>query len=326
MMKTMQKVLMGAAAAAMVVGLAACGNKAKGDDDKVKIGILQLIDQTALNAVKKGFQEELKAQGYDDKKVTFDFVNAEGDQANLKTMSEQLKNDENAVNLAIATPAAQALQKVANKTPMVFTAVTDPKSAGLVDDVKKPGKNATGVTDAVDVPSQIRFLHALFPKATKVGLLYNASEPNSVFQVKQAKAELEKQGLTVVTKTAASTNDVQQAAESLAAQADAIYIPTDNTIAAAMPTVGKVSLKTNIPVVTADATMVAPAGVATVGINYEDLGKQTAKLAVKILKGEKVTALPVEAPAKSRLVTDEKRMKQFNLTKAQVEAAAEKAK
>ena len=173
----------------------------------------------------------------------------------------------------------------------------------------------------VDVAGQINFLHKAFPKAKKVGLLFNAAEENSQVQIKLAKAAIKKLGLTTVEKTAATTNDVEQSATALMKQSDVVYIPTDNTMAASMPTIGKISTKENIPVVTADATMVKLAGVQTVGINYEDLGRQTGKLAVQILKGKKVSDLPVEKPAKTRLVTDPTRMKQFGLTEAALKQA-----
>lgn len=294
------------------------GNMVNAQTKPVKIGILQLVDQTALNDAKKGFKEELSKEGFKGNKVKFDYLNAQGDQSNLKSMSEKLKKDKNDINLAIATPAAQSLQKADKNTPMVFTAITDPKSAGLMTNVNKPDTNATGVTDMVNIKSQIKFLHKAFPKAKTVGLLFNAAEQNSVFQVKIAKKEIKKLGLTVVEKTAASSNDVEQAATTLAKKSDVIYIPTDNTAAAAMPTIGKVSEKIKTPVINADATMIKFAGVATKGINYEDLGRQTAKQAIKIIKGKKVKDIPVEKPSKIRLVTNAKRMKLFNLTEDQL--------
>ena len=304
-----------AAAALTIMVLAGCGKStsAAADKSQVKIGILQLIDQQALTAARKGFTEELAKAGYKGKKIKLDYVNAQGDQSNLQTMSQRLQRDKNDLNLAIATPAAQALQKADSKTPLLFTAITDPTA--------KPDKNATGVTDMVDVAGQIDFLHKAFPKAKKVGLLFNAAEENSQVQIKLAKAAIKKLGLTAVEKTAATTNDVEQSATALMKQSDVVYIPTDNTMAASMPTIGKISTKENIPVVTADATMVKLAGVATVGINYEDLGRQTGKLAVQILKGKKVSDLPVEKPAKTRLVTDSTRMKQFGLTEAALKQA-----
>ncbi|KRM56212.1 ABC transporter substrate-binding protein [Lacticaseibacillus sharpeae] len=313
----LKKIMTAAMTVATVALLAACGNKAdsSASKDKVtKIGILQLINQSALDDARKGFEQELAAHGYKDgKNIKIDYVNAQGDQSNLTTMSQRLKRDKNAFNLAIATPAAQALQKADPDTPMLFTAITDPKSAGLVSNVNAPDKNATGVTDAVDIPGQIGLLHKMFPKAKTVGLLYNAAEPNSVIQIKEARKAIKKLGLKSVEKTIASTNDAEQTATALAGQADAIYIPTDNTAAAAMSTIGKVSEKAKVPVVNADATMIKQAGVATRGISYKQLGKQTADMAIKILKGKKVKQLAVEKPAKTSIVKDDKRMKLFNV-------------
>lgn len=312
----MTKLLTAVTIAASVSLLAACGAKkdTAANKNQVKIGILQLINQSALDDARKGFTAELAAKGYKDgKNIKIDYVNAQGDQANLKTMSDQLKRDKNAFNLAIATPAAQALQKADPKTPMLFTAITDAKAAGLVGNIKAPDKNATGVTDKVDTKGQLVLLKKMFPKAKTVGLLYNAAEPNSVIQVKTAKAALKQLGLKSVEKTIASTNDVEQTMTALASKADAIYIPNDNTAAAAMTTVGKVSEKKMVPVVNSDATMIKKGGVATRGISYTELGKQTADMAIKILKGKKVKALPIENPKKNAVVTDKKRMKLFKV-------------
>ncbi|WP_407892298.1 ABC transporter substrate binding protein [Lacticaseibacillus sp. N501-2] len=310
-----KQLLLGLVGAAML-GLAACGQQSKADDQTVKVGVLQLIDQTALTDARQGFTQELKAQGYKGNKIKIDYVNAQGDQANLKTMSEQLAKDKNDVNLAIATPAAQALQKGDPDTPMVFTAVTDPKSAGIVDNTSAPSKNATGVVDMVNIANQINYMHHLFPKAKTVGMLYNAAEQNSIVQIKAATKAAKQLGLKVVKRTVASTNDVQSATEALAGAAQVIYVPTDNTVAAAMSTVGKVSLAKHVPVVPAAATMVKDGGVATIGINYTDLGKQTAKLAIKIIKGKKVKDLAVEKPAKVTVIKNAKMMKAFGITDA----------
>jgi len=297
----------------MAIGLAACkqGGAANG---KVKVGILQLIDQSALDDARKGFEAELAKAGYKPgKNLTLNYVNAQGDQSNLSTMSQRLAGQNNNLNLAIATPAAQTLQKAAPNTPMLFTAITDPKSAGLVTDLQKPDKGATGVTDMVDVKGQLDLLRQLFPKAKRIGLVFNAAEPNSVFQIKIARAYLRQHHLTAVEKTVATTNDVQQVMTSMKGQVDAIYMPADNILTAAMATVGKVSEEIKVPVIPATGPMVKLGGVATNGIDYTDLGRQTAKMAVKILKGDKVDSLPVEKPAKTRLIVNDKLAKVFNI-------------
>lgn len=299
--------------------LVGCGKKtASRGDEPIKIGILQLIDQTALTDARKGFEAELAEQGYKGKKIEIDYVNAQGDQSNLRTMSEKLKKDDNVVNLALATPAAQALQKVDPDTPMVFTAITDPISAGLATDLKKPDTNATGVTDNVSMKVQIKFLQHMLPKAKTVGIIYNASESNSLTQVKEAKKKLKKLGIKVKKLTVASTNDVDQATRSMAKKVDAIYLPTDNTMAAAMATVGKISKETKVPVIPGASTMVRDGGVANKGLDYEKLGRQTAKLAIKIIKGKKVSDLAIEQPKDIEIIKNNEMMKALGISDNQL--------
>lgn len=270
---------------------------------EIRIGILQLMDQSALDQARKGFLAEVKQNGGSlGKKIKIDYVNAQGDQANLRAMSERLANHHNTLNLAIATPAAQALLAVDQKTPLLFTAITDPVDAGLIKNLQKPTGNVTGVTDSVPVTAQLTLMRQLFPQAKKVGLLYNAAEPNSVIQIKRAQTVLKKQGLQIVTRTVATTNDVEQAATSLARQVDVMYLPADNVLTAAMPLMGKVSQKTKTPIIPATTPMVKLGGVATQGINYYQLGQQTGKMALAIIRGKAVRDLPVEKSAKTQLV------------------------
>ncbi|ERL65338.1 ABC transporter substrate-binding protein [Schleiferilactobacillus shenzhenensis] len=295
--------------ALLLLVLTACGQQAQGSSGtkQIKIGILELMNQTALDDAREGFITELAKQGYKDgKNLSIHYVNAQNDQANLKSMSEQLAKDKNTVNLAIATPAAQALALADKETPLLFTAITDPVGAKLVRSLAQPGGNITGTTDLVPVAGQIKLLHQLFPQAKTIGLLYNAAEPNSLVQVKMAKAAIAKLGLHTTSLTVASTNDVAQAMTSLAAKADAVYVPADNVVAAAMATVGKVSAEKKVPVVPAASTMVPAGGVATNGIDYKKLGAQTARMAIKIIKGQKPADLAVEKPADVGLVVNQK--------------------
>ena len=312
-----KNVLTIAAAAVAALTLAACGNKSNAgssDNKTVKIGILQLINQSGLDDARKGFVAELAKEGYKDgKNLKLDYVNAQGDQANLSTMSQQLQKDKNDLNLAIATPAAQALQKADPKTPMLFTAVSAPVDAGIVSSMTHPDKNTTGVTDMVSVAGQIQLLHRIAPKAKTIGLIYNAAEANSVIQIKAAKKAIKALGLKAAVKTVASTNDVQQTMTALAGQAQAIYIPADNTLAAAMATVGKIAAQKKVPVVPAASTMVQDGGLATNGFDYRDLGKQAAKQAIKILKGKKTSSIPVEKPAKVSVMINKSMAKKVGI-------------
>lgn len=211
-------------------------------------------------------------------------------------MVDQLagKND---LNFAIATPAAQALLNADQETPEVFTAVTDPVAANLVDSLSKPGGNMTGTIDATNVSDQINLLTKVAPKAKTVGIFYNSSEVNSEAQAKQAKEALEKKGIKVVEKTVTSTNDVQQVMTSLAKQVDAVYLPTDNTVASTATTIGDILKDAKIPSIGSDEAYLN-AVLFTSGVNYHAIGKQAGKQAVSILKGKNPAEVKVGKPKK----------------------------
>lgn len=283
--------------------LAGCTGGNTADDGTIRIGILQLISHPSLDAAREGFLEALAEAGYvEGENLEIDYQNAQGDQANLKSMSERLTKNNDLV-LAIATPAAQALVNEGKDVPIMITAVTDPVDAGLVQSLEAPGGTVSGTSDMVPIEKQADLLMSIVPNAKTVGILYNSSETNSQIQADLAKAALEAAGVTVKELTVTSTNDVQQVTETLAKQVDAIYIPTDNTLASSMPTVASVVEKYNIPVVPGSTDQVDTGGLATFGINYHDLGKQTGVMAVKVLKGEATPAtMPIETSKNLELV------------------------
>ncbi|AZP03433.1 ABC transporter substrate-binding protein [Jeotgalibaca ciconiae] len=300
--------------------LAACGNEATenngdstasstgGNDTKesLSIGILQLMDHESLNASRKGFVDVLEEAGYaEGENLTIDYQNAQGDQANLQTMSERLSGNNDLI-LAIATPAAQSLANIEKDIPILFTAVTDPVDAGLVESLDAPGANITGTTDAGPIAEQVELLLSVAPEAENIGIIYNSSEPNSVIQAEQAGSILEVKGKNVITKTVSSTNDVQQVMESLAQDVEGIYIPTDNTLASTMATVAQVAINYSLPVVAASTEQVLAGGLATYGINYYELGRQTGEMALEILEnGADPSSLSVESSQKLELVVNE---------------------
>ena len=174
------------------------------------------------------------------------------------------------------------------------TAATDLEQAHLVTSNEKPGGNVTGTTDMVPIEKQIGLLLTIVPDAKTIGIMYNNDEANSKIQADLAEKELKKAGVKVKVLTANSTNDVQQVTKSLAKDVDGIYIPTDNTFASAASVVGEVAKETKTPVVAGAVDQVKDGGLATVGIDYESLGKQTGIMAAKILDGKKPSELPVE--------------------------------
>ncbi|HFU4432570.1 TPA: ABC transporter substrate binding protein [Streptococcus suis] len=277
--------------------LAACSTSSEqASSDVVKVGVLQYMEHESLTAAREGFVAELEANGYKEgEKLVLDYQNAQGDQANLQTISEQLI-DGNDIVLAIATPSAQSLATVSTETPIVFTAVTDPLSADLVESIEKPGGLLTGTSDQAPIDKQVELLGQAVPDAKTVGILYTTSERNSEVQVEQAKELLEKAGYKVVVKGITSTNEVQDATTSLMKDVDALFIPTDNTVASTMTMIGELSVEHKVPVIGGSTDMVDEGGLLTYGTNYEALGRQTAKMAIKIIEGANVSETAVEYP------------------------------
>ncbi|AER21093.1 TPA: ABC transporter substrate-binding protein [Streptococcus suis] len=277
--------------------LAACSSASEqASSDVVKVGVLQYMEHESLTAAREGFVAELEANGYKEgEKLVLDYQNAQGDQANLQTISEQLI-DGNDIVLAIATPSAQSLATVSTETPIVFTAVTDPLSAGLVESIEKPGGLLTGTSDQAPIDKQVELLGQAVPDAKTVGILYTTSERNSEVQVEQAKELLEKAGYKVVVKGITSSNEVQDATTSLMKDVDALFIPTDNTVASTMTMIGELSVEHKVPVIGGSTDMVDEGGLLTYGTNYEALGRQTAKMAIKIIEGANVSETAVEYP------------------------------
>lgn len=277
--------------------LAACSSSSEqASSDVVKVGVLQYMEHESLTAAREGFVAELEANGYKEgEELVLDYQNAQGDQANLQTISEQLI-DGNDIVLAIATPSAQSLATVSTETPIVFTAVTDPLSANLVESIEKPGGLLTGTSDQAPIDKQVELLGQAVPDAKTVGILYTTSERNSEVQVEQAKELLEKAGYKVVVKGITSSNEVQDAATSLMKDVDALFIPTDNTVASTMTMIGELSVEHKVPVIGGSTDMVDEGGLLTYGTNYEALGRQTAKMAIKIIEGANVSETAVEYP------------------------------
>ncbi|HEM4057660.1 TPA: ABC transporter substrate-binding protein [Streptococcus suis] len=277
--------------------LAACSSSSEqASSDVVKVGVLQYMEHESLTAAREGFVAELEANGYKEgEKLVLDYQNAQGDQANLQTISEQLI-DGNDIVLAIATPSTQSLATVSTETPIVFTAVTDPLSADLVESIEKPGGLLTGTSDQAPIDKQVELLGQAVPDAKTVGILYTTSERNSEVQVEQAKELLEKAGYKVVVKGITSSNEVQDATTSLMKDVDALFIPTDNTVASTMTMIGELSVEHKVPVIGGSTDMVDEGGLLTYGTNYEALGRQTAKMAIKIIEGANVSEIAVEYP------------------------------
>ena len=319
MMKKSVKWLATLALAAMVVGAAGCGSSAQtGSKDKksYKVGVIQLVQHPALDAANKGFIDGLKSKGFEEgKNVTFDQQNAQGDQSNLQTIAQRFVSNKDDLVCAIATPAAQTMANATKDIPIVGTAITDYKVAKLVKDSSKPGTNVTGTTDMNPVEAQIDLLVKIMPKAKNVGFIYNSSEVNSQLQIDLAKKAAAARGLATVEATVSSVNDIQQAAQSLMGKVDALYIPTDNVMASAMPNLIKITDEAKVPVFCAEAGMLKAGGVATLGIDYYKLGFQTGEMAADILSGKsKPQDMAIQSQKTFTVTLNEEAIKKLGLT------------
>lgn len=298
---------------AAVVAFTGCAKK-KSDDVK-RIGILQLVEHDALNDARKGFIDGLKEDGYvDGKNIEIQYKNAQNDQSNCQTIASQFVGSRCDLVLAIATPAAQAMATETKDIPILATAVTDHQASKLVKDNKKPGTNVSGTSDMAPVKDQIGLIKKLVPKAEKVAFLYCSAEANSVLQVKQARSAAEAAGFQTMDATVSESSEIRQVVESLKGKADVIYVPTDNIISASMNTVTMVGNEDKIPVIVGEEALCTGGGLATYGINYYRLGKQTAKQAEEILEGRKeVSEMPVGYQNQYDLIINEDQVKKLGI-------------
>lgn len=320
MKKTLIGLLTITMAALLLVG---CSNKSASSNKNLNVGILQIVPHGSLDAARKGFKEELNKEVKDhDKsiKINYNYQNAQGDQSNLNSMAQQLTQKNSDLILGIATPSAQALAKKTKSTPIVVTAVTNLESAGLIKNDKKPGTNVTGTKDLGPVDKQIKLLTSLTKSNKPIGVMYNSSEENSVLQIKMVKKYAKNHNLKLNIVSVTSTNDVASALSGMADKVSGIYLPTDNLMASSMKTIGKKAREAKLPVVTGSIEMAEDGGTATYGINYKDLGKQTAKMAYKILIDKKKPQdMPVETSHTLRLYVNKDNAKAVGINPDQIQ-------
>ena len=282
-------------AVATTLALAGCeGSAVASDDGMINIGMLQIIDHPALDDARNGFINGLAEQGWiEGENVNFHPFNAQGDMSNANTMSQHIVDMGVDLILGIATPTSQALANATYTIPIVITAVTDPLRAGLIESVERPGGNVTGTTDRAPTARQIEFITELLPGTQVIGIMYNSGEINSQIQADDAKATARALGLTYIPGVAPGTADVAQVLESIIDRVDVIFTPTCNTMAAAYTTIIQIAEERGVPLVAAEMGALPQGALATDGINYYQLGRQTAVMAGQILRGE---AVPAEMP------------------------------
>ncbi|MDO5289814.1 MAG: ABC transporter substrate-binding protein [Pseudomonadota bacterium] len=278
------------------------------------VGITAIVDHPALDAARKGVEDELKALGWDESKLKIQYQSAQGNAATAGQIAKKFVGDKVDAIVAIATPSAQAAVASSRSTPVVYAAVTDPVAAKLVKSMEPSGTNVTGVSDRLPLAPQVDLILKVKPDAKRVGMVYSPGEVNSTIVVKELKAELQKRGMTLVEAAAPRTVDVTSAAKSLVGKADVIYTSTDNNVVSTYEAMVAVARDAKLPLVASDPDSVKRGAVAALGMNYYDMGRQAGKLVDRILKGEKPGAIASETGEKTTLVINETAAAQQGVT------------
>ena len=284
------------------------------DKKTVKVGVLQYVSHPSLDLIYKGIKDGLAEEGYKADDIKIDFMNAEGDQSKVATMSKQLVSSDNDVLIGIATPSAQGLAAATKDKPIVMGAITDPVGANLVKNLEKPGGNITGVSDHNPAAQQLELIKKLTPNVKTIGALYSSSEDNSKTQVEEFKKLAEEAGYKVEEYSVPSTNEIASTMNVMTGKVDAIWIPIDNTIASAFATVVSSNKDAKKPIYPSATAMVEEGGLASVVVDQYDLGVETGKMAAKILKGAKPEETPVEIFNQGKSVINKKSAKELGIT------------
>ena len=296
--------------------------------EAIRISVSQFVEHPALDAVLKGFQDDLKDNRT---QAQYQIHNAQANMATAQQIGSQIMGEKPDLILTIATPTSQAVAQALKKaphmqqTPMLFTAVTDPLAAGLVKDLNQPGGNITGVSDLLPVGEHMANVKRILPQLQKLGVLYNAGEANSKVTVKRIRETGKVMGFRVVDATVTKSSDVYQATQSLIGKVDAIFVPTDNTVVSALESAIKVSTTHKVALFCADVDSVARGAVAAMGFDYYKHGRQTGAMARRILGGAEPAQTPVETQKQLQLHINLQYAEQMGVTiPASVLKAADK--
>lgn len=292
------------------------------------VGILQPLTHPALDEIHQGFVAGLKSEGFiDGQTVKLDFQNAQGDQSNLKTMSTKFVDEKVDLMAAIATPAAQACANTAKgQTPVLLAGITDPVGAKLIKTDQHPGGNVTGTSGDAPLDKQLQLLQEVVPQAKKIGIIYSSSDHGGEYNAKNFGKLVTQAGLTPKFYTISNTNDMQQVAQQMVGDVDAVYAPQDNNVATAMKTLVSAANAAKKPVFASADTMVKDGALAAYAITQFDLGKVAGQMAGQVLKGRKTANYPLAYVTKGHNVINEKtaRTLGINLPKSVVHQAQTK--
>lgn len=289
-LKKMVKVISIGALALSLVGCAGDKKSEKESGEKIKVGAIQYIEHVSLDNALRGFQDRLKEEGLD---VEVDVENLQGDQALATTAPKKFQSDEYKLVYAISTPAAQGAKTALSNKNIIYSAVTDPVEAGLIESPDKI-TNITGVNDAVSAKDQLESFLKIYPEVKTIGTIFSTNEVNSKVQVESLKKACDELGLELESVGINNINDIGQALSTLTEKIDAYYALTDNTVASAGPILAENLLKHKIPSLSAEEGQVSKGLLMSEGVDYYEHGRQAGEMAIKLLKGEDIKNLQAE--------------------------------
>jgi len=279
-------VLLRSAVAAIVLGVAATSAYA---DDMKKVAISTIVEVPALTDTKQGIIDALAARGYvDGETITIDYQNANGNMPTQQQIAKKFVGDNPDIIMPITTPTSQAMISATSDIPIVFSTVTDPIKAQLISQYEKPGGNVTGVSDAAPIEPQLDLFKEIVPGLKKIGFIYNPGLDNAVATLGWVKEFGAPRGIEVVESPAPTTNEVVLATKKLIGEVDAIYIPNDTTIVAALEAIVKVGQDVDLPIFTGETGGVERGAIASVGLDYVGIGEIAGNMAADVLEGKPV--------------------------------------
>ncbi len=273
-----------------LLAMVACSGEP--EQSSYTISISQIVEHPALNAMQDGFKERMAELGVD---AIYKVHIAQGDMAINEQIASQIKGEAPNLVLAITTPSVIAVAQKIKDIPVIFTGVTDPVAAKVVQSLEKPSANVTGMTDMSPMDKHVELVREFMPEIKTLGVIYNSGETNSVILVKVLKEECSKFNITVREATIDNSSGVTQAAQSLVGKVDAVYVPVDNTVVSALESAIKVCTEANLPLFSGDTDSVARGTIAAVAIDYYKMGVQTAEIAKRIMDGADTATTPVES-------------------------------
>ncbi len=287
----------------------------KSGSDVLNVGVVQLVEHEALDDIREGTIAKLVELGYSQEKgnINLDIQNAQGDFSNINSIVQKFIGNEVDLIVAIATPPAQVAVGATTTIPIIFSGITDPLDAGLVNSLETPGKNASGVGENFATGDVLKLARELTPDVKTFGLLYDSSQVNSAQQIQNLKDLLDTEGYNYKEKTITNVNELQQATLALITDVDALFLINDNTIASALPVVTSVAKEQNKAIYSTSDTFVNEGALASVATNYYKVGLLTGEMVAQVLEGADISTMPVRYVDEFDVIVNEDTGKDLNI-------------